>query len=61
MNSGDLLQDGQRERNHGKAIEIDLSLRKETSMNNQNTDINGRQGVNKKILLRNDILTLNYP
>ena len=31
MNSGDLLQEGQKERKYGKAIEIDLSLWKEIS------------------------------
>ena len=34
MNSGDLLQEGQKERNHAKAIEIDFSLQKEVSLKN---------------------------
>ena len=36
MNSGDLLQEGQKEieRNHGISIEIDLILQKEISMSN---------------------------
>ena len=39
VNSDDLLQEGQKERNHGKAIEIGLSLQKEISMNNPSSTI----------------------
>ena len=37
--SGDLLQEGQKEWNHGIAIEIDLLLQKEISMKNPNSTI----------------------